>query len=58
MDALKNFITTIIDTLLQQVATQVKKTMEAASSMRPLLVFDYKPMQERETSSRWDHSGL
>lgn len=37
VDALKNFITTMIDTILQQVTEQVKKTMEIVSFMKPAL---------------------
>ncbi|KAJ8432837.1 hypothetical protein Cgig2_017050 [Carnegiea gigantea] len=37
VDALKNFITTMTDTILQQVTEQVKKTMEIVSSMKPAL---------------------
>ncbi|KAJ8427502.1 LOW QUALITY PROTEIN: hypothetical protein Cgig2_028173 [Carnegiea gigantea] len=35
---------TMTDTLLQQVIEQVKNTMEAMSSMRPLPTFDYMPI--------------
>jgi len=56
IDALKNFMTTIVDILLQQVAEQLKKTMEAASSMRLLPVFDYEPKRGWEPSSWRDHS--
>ncbi|KAJ8444582.1 LOW QUALITY PROTEIN: hypothetical protein Cgig2_013861 [Carnegiea gigantea] len=52
MDALKNFMTTMTDPLLSQVAKQVKKTMEAAISVRPLSVFDYEPTWHCESSSR------
>ncbi|KAJ8423888.1 hypothetical protein Cgig2_002938 [Carnegiea gigantea] len=41
MDVLKNFMTIMTNTILQQVTEQVKKTMEAVSSMRPLPTFDY-----------------
>jgi len=41
MDALKNFITTMTDTILKQVTKQVKKIIEAMSSIRPLPTFDY-----------------
>ncbi|KAJ8434233.1 hypothetical protein Cgig2_005912 [Carnegiea gigantea] len=58
MDALKNFLTTMTHTLQQQVAKQVKKTMEAASSMRALPAFDYKPTRGCEPFSRRDHAGL
>ncbi|KAJ8421202.1 LOW QUALITY PROTEIN: hypothetical protein Cgig2_002636 [Carnegiea gigantea] len=43
MDALKNFIIAIADTILQQVTEQVKKTIEAVNSMRPLPTFNYAP---------------
>ena len=37
MDALKNFMPTMTDTIMQQLSEQVKKAMEATSSTRPLL---------------------
>ena len=52
MDALKNFMATMIETLLQQVIEQVRKTTEAESSMQPLPMFDYEPTQGYEPSTR------
>jgi len=49
---LKNFMATMIDTLLQKVTEQVKKTMEVVSSMRPLPTFDYVPTARYEPSHR------
>lgn len=43
MDALKNFMSTMTDTIMQQVSEQVKKALEAASYARPLPRFDYMP---------------
>ncbi|KAJ8436705.1 hypothetical protein Cgig2_027226 [Carnegiea gigantea] len=58
MDVLKNFMTTMTNTLLQQVAEQVKRTMEVESSMRPLPMFNYKPTRGCKSSLRCDHAGL
>jgi len=43
VNALKNLMSTMTDTILQQVTEQVKKTMEAVISMRPLPTFDDVP---------------
>ncbi|KAJ8425224.1 hypothetical protein Cgig2_002963 [Carnegiea gigantea] len=43
MDALKNLMTTMTDSILQQVTEHVRKTMKVVSSMRPLPTFDYVP---------------
>ena len=53
VDILKNFMTTTTDIILQQVTKQVKKTMEAMNSMRPLPTFDYVPTMGRELSHRY-----
>ena len=50
--ALKNFMTTMTDTILQQVTEQVKKTMEVMGSMRPLPAFDYVPTSRYKLSHR------
>ncbi|KAJ8432124.1 hypothetical protein Cgig2_027706 [Carnegiea gigantea] len=52
LDALKNFMTTMTDTILQQVTEQVKKTMEAVSFIRPFLAFDYVHTTSCEPSRR------
>ena len=43
LDALKNIVSTMTDTIMQQVSEQVRKAIEAASSARPLLYFKYAP---------------
>jgi len=43
VDALKNLMSTMIDTKIQQVSEQVKKVMQAVSSARPLPRFEYVP---------------
>jgi len=43
LDALKNFMTIMTDTILQQVTEQVRTTMEVVNSMRLLPTFDYEP---------------
>jgi len=43
VNALKNFMSTMTDTIMQQVSEQVKKAMEAATFRRPLPHFDYVP---------------
>ncbi|KAJ8427345.1 hypothetical protein Cgig2_013033 [Carnegiea gigantea] len=52
MDTLKNFMTTMKDTILQQVTEQVKKTMDVVSSMRPMPAFNYVPTEGCEPSYR------
>ncbi|KAJ8450745.1 hypothetical protein Cgig2_021217 [Carnegiea gigantea] len=48
--ALKNFMTTMTDTILQHLTEQVKKTIEVVSSIRSLPAFDYVPTAECEPS--------
>jgi len=43
MNVLKNFITSITDTLLQQVSKQVKKAMERVSFTLSFHAFRYTP---------------
>ena len=43
VDVLKNFMTTINETILQQLHQQVKKTTEAMTFMRLFPAFDYVP---------------
>ncbi|KAJ8423014.1 hypothetical protein Cgig2_013486 [Carnegiea gigantea] len=50
MDALKNFMPTMTDTIMQQASKQVQRAMEAANSARPLLHFDYVPTTACEPS--------
>jgi len=52
VDALKNFMTTMSDTFLQQVTEQVKKTREVVHSMSLLPTFDYVPTTGCEPSHR------
>ncbi|KAJ8431473.1 LOW QUALITY PROTEIN: hypothetical protein Cgig2_033987 [Carnegiea gigantea] len=52
VDALQNFMTTMTDTILQQVTEQVKKTIEVVTSARPLPTFDYVPTTGCESSHR------
>ena len=52
MDALKNFMATMTDTIIQQVTEQVKKTIDVVNSARPLPTFDYVPTAGRESSHR------
>ncbi|KAJ8419305.1 LOW QUALITY PROTEIN: hypothetical protein Cgig2_007976 [Carnegiea gigantea] len=47
-----NFMTTMTDTILQQVIGQVKKTMEAVNLARPLPTLDYVPTAGCEPSHR------
>jgi len=54
VDALKNFMSTMTDAIMQQVSKQVKKAMEAASSARPLLHFEYVPAMSCQPSRRRD----
>ncbi|KAJ8430349.1 hypothetical protein Cgig2_021626 [Carnegiea gigantea] len=46
VDTLKNLMSTMTGTVLQQVTEQVKKTMKAGNSARPLPTFDYVPTAE------------
>ncbi|KAJ8433717.1 LOW QUALITY PROTEIN: hypothetical protein Cgig2_004346 [Carnegiea gigantea] len=46
VDALKNFMSTMTDTIMQQVTEQVKKVVETTSSARHLPHFDYVPTTE------------
>ena len=43
VDALKNFMSTMTDTIMQQVSEQVKKAVEAVRSTLPLSRFKYVP---------------
>ena len=52
MDALKNFMSTMTDMIMHQVLEQVKKMLEAASSVRPLPRFEYVPTVGCEPSHR------
>ncbi|KAJ8424841.1 hypothetical protein Cgig2_030068 [Carnegiea gigantea] len=52
VDAVKNLMSTITNTILQQVTEQVKKTMEAVNSARPLPTFDYLPTARCEPCHR------
>ncbi|KAJ8421066.1 hypothetical protein Cgig2_006337 [Carnegiea gigantea] len=46
LDALENFMTTMTDAITRQVSKQVKRTMEAANSVRPLpLLITYLPTE-------------
>ncbi|KAJ8438472.1 hypothetical protein Cgig2_008959 [Carnegiea gigantea] len=62
VDALKNLMSTITDTIMQQMTKQVKKAMEAASSARPLPHFNhvpttgYKPSHRRVAVVKHRHS--
>lgn len=49
-------MTTMLDTLLQQVTEQVKKTMEVVSSTMLLPTFDYAPTARYELSHRHAHT--
>ena len=44
VDVLKNLMSTMTDTILQQLTEQVKKTMEVVNSARPLPTSDYVPI--------------
>ncbi|KAJ8434598.1 LOW QUALITY PROTEIN: hypothetical protein Cgig2_025024 [Carnegiea gigantea] len=50
VDALKNFMSTITDAIMQQVCEQVKKAVKAASSVRPLPRFEHVPIGGYEPS--------
>ena len=50
VDTLENLMSIMIDTILQQVTEQVKKTMEVVNSARPLPTFDYVPTARCELS--------
>ena len=52
LDKLKNLMSTMTDTILQQVIEQVKKTIEVVNSTRPLPTFDYVPTAGYEPSHR------
>ncbi|KAJ8421483.1 hypothetical protein Cgig2_014961 [Carnegiea gigantea] len=54
VDALKNFMSTMTVAIMQQVSKQVKKAVEAASSARPLLHFEYVPAMDCEPSCKYD----
>ncbi|KAJ8434137.1 hypothetical protein Cgig2_000857 [Carnegiea gigantea] len=54
VDALKNFMSTMTDAIMQQVSKQVKKVVEAASSVRPLPRLEYMPTTGCELSHRHD----
>jgi len=54
VDALKNFMSTMTDAMMQQVSDQVK-TVEAASSARPLPRFKFVPTKGCDPSYRQDH---
>ncbi|KAJ8451982.1 hypothetical protein Cgig2_016563 [Carnegiea gigantea] len=55
VDALKNFMSTMMDTITWQVSEQVKMAMEAANSARPFPHFDYVPTNGCEPSHRQEH---
>ncbi|KAJ8434593.1 hypothetical protein Cgig2_025019 [Carnegiea gigantea] len=44
VDTLKNFMSSMTDTIKQQVSEQVKKAVEATSSVRPLPRFEFVPL--------------
>ena len=52
VDAFKNLMSTMTDTILQQVTGQVKEAMEAANFARPIPTFDYVPTARCESSHR------
>ena len=52
MDVLKTLMSTMTDTILQQITEQVKQTMETVNSARPLPTFDYVPTAGCEQSHR------
>ncbi|KAJ8429827.1 hypothetical protein Cgig2_000155 [Carnegiea gigantea] len=52
--ALKNFMYTMTDAIMQQVSKQVKKAVEATSSTRPLPRFEYVSTAGCEPSHRHD----
>ncbi|KAJ8450531.1 hypothetical protein Cgig2_020168 [Carnegiea gigantea] len=52
VDALKNFMSTMTDTITCQVAEQVKRAIEAANSARPPPYLDYIPTLGGEPSHR------
>ena len=54
VDALKNFMSTMTVTIMQQVCEQVKKAVEAVSTARPLPRFEYVPTGGCEPSRRRD----
>ncbi|KAJ8438930.1 hypothetical protein Cgig2_012825 [Carnegiea gigantea] len=54
VDALKNLMSIIPDTILQQVIGQVRKTMWAVNSRRKLSTFDYVPAARCKPSQRHD----
>ncbi|KAJ8424179.1 hypothetical protein Cgig2_015913 [Carnegiea gigantea] len=52
VDALKSLMSTMADAITHQVSEQVKRAMEAASSARPPLTFEYSLVYEGEPSHR------
>ncbi|KAJ8426121.1 hypothetical protein Cgig2_005766 [Carnegiea gigantea] len=52
VDVLKNLMSTMTDTILQQVTEQAKKAMEATNCARPIPTFDYVPTMGCEPSHR------
>ena len=54
VDALKNFMIVMTDTINRQVLAQVKRATEAANSTKPLPHFDYVPTAGCEPSHRQD----
>ncbi|KAJ8419798.1 LOW QUALITY PROTEIN: hypothetical protein Cgig2_030527 [Carnegiea gigantea] len=52
VDALKNFMSTMTNTIIEHVTKQVNKAMEVASSVRPLPHFDYMPATGCKPSHR------
>ena len=52
VDAIKNSMSTMTNTIMQQVSEQVKKAMKAASLARPIPHFDYVPTKGCEPSRR------
>ncbi|KAJ8434694.1 hypothetical protein Cgig2_030264 [Carnegiea gigantea] len=53
VDALKNFMTTMRDNLLQQVTEQVKKTVEVTSSIRALPRKALRELGDEEQTNRF-----
>ncbi|KAJ8426884.1 hypothetical protein Cgig2_002732 [Carnegiea gigantea] len=52
VDALKNIMSTMTDTITRQVSEYVKRAMEAANSARPLTHFNYIPTYGGKPSHR------
>ncbi|KAJ8435163.1 hypothetical protein Cgig2_007784 [Carnegiea gigantea] len=54
VDAFKNFMSAMTDTIMQQVSKQVQTAVEAVSTARPLPHFEYVPTTGCEPSLRHD----